>query len=117
MGHIFVKTKICSQEKSKCMIVDALVDTGATLTVLPRHIAQELDIEPIRVDEVQTGAGKMRVERGVAVIIIEGRETITEVWISDIIDRVIIGVVTLELLGLKLDPRTGKLEPSPLLLY
>lgn len=117
MGHVFVEAKICSQTKSRCTVVEALVDTGATLTVLPRRVAQELGIEPIRVDEVQTGAGKIRIERGVAVIAIEGKETITEVWISDIIDRVIIGVVTLELLGLKLDPRTGKLEPSPLLLY
>ncbi len=38
-------------------------------------------------------------------------------WISDIVSRVLIGIATLEMLGLRIDPRTGRLGPSPLLLY
>lgn len=117
MGHVYVRARICSLDKSKCMDVDALVDTGATLTAIPRSLAEKLGIEVIRRDIVETGTGLVEVERGVAVVSTEGRETVTEVWISDIIGRVLIGVVTLELLGLRVDPRTGKLEPSPLLLY
>ena len=117
MGHVWVKAKICSMDKSKCVDVDALVDTGATLSVIPRRIAEELGITIIRKDKVETGAGTIYVDRGVARIFIENMETIAEVWVSDIIDRVIIGTVTLESLGLKVDPRTGKLEPAPLLLY
>jgi len=49
-----------------------------------------------------------------AVVSVVGREAVTEVWVSDIIGRVLIGVVTLQMLGLRVDPRTGKLEPSPL---
>ncbi len=101
----------------KCIETRALVDTGATLSVIPRKIAEELSIKPIRKDKVETGAGLMEVERGIALIELEGKETVSEVWISDIIDKVLIGTVTLELLGLKVDPRTGKLEPAPLLLY
>jgi len=39
------------------------------------------------------------------------------VWISDIIDKVLLGVVVLESLGSKFDPTTGTLEEKPLLLY
>ena len=117
MGHVWVKAKIYSMDKSRSVEVDALVDTGATLSVVPRKIAEELGIEVIRKDEVETGTGTIEVDRGVAVISIGNRETFSEVWISDIIDRVIIGAVVLELMGLKIDPRTGRLEPTPLLLY
>ena len=117
MGHVWIKARICSMDKSKCIDVDALVDTGATLSVLPRRIAEKLGITIIRTDKVKTGAGMINIDRGVARIFIENMETIAEVWVSDIIDRVIIGTITLESLGLKVDPRTGKLEPAPLLLY
>jgi len=117
MGHVSVRARICSLDKSKCADVEALVDTGATLTAIPRSLAEMLGIQAVRRDVVETGAGIVEVERGAAVVSVEGRETVTEVWVSDIIGRVLIGVVTLEMLGLRVDPRTGKLEPSPLLLY
>ncbi|WP_225876102.1 aspartyl protease [Infirmifilum lucidum] len=90
---------------------------GATLSVISRSLAEELGIKVVRRDQVETGAGMIIVDRGVAVIAIGDRETISEVWVSDIISRVLVGSVTLELLGLRVDPRTGKLEPAPLLLY
>jgi len=39
------------------------------------------------------------------------------VWISDIIDKVLIGVVVLESFGFEVDSATGKLKERPLLLY
>jgi len=112
-----VKAKICSLDKARCAEVEGLVDTGATLSTIPRSLAEELGIKAFRRDVVESGAGLVEVERGVAVISIAGRELVTEVWVSDIIGRVLIGVTTLEMLGLRVDPRTGRLEPAPLLLY
>jgi len=117
MGHVYVKVKICSLDKAKCAEVEGLVDAGATLSAIPRSLAEELGIKAFRRDVVETGAGLVEVERGVAVISIAGRELVTEVWISDIIGRVLIGVTTLKMLCLRVDPRTGRLEPAPLLLY
>ena len=117
MGHIWVKAKLCVIDRSKCLYVDALVNTGATLSVIPRKLAEELGVSILRKDKVETGAGLIEVNRGVAIFGIKDKETISEVWVSDIVDKVLIGAVTLELLGLKVDPRTGKLEPAPLLLY
>jgi len=39
------------------------------------------------------------------------------VLISDIIDKVLIGVTTLEILELEVDPETGRLKERSLLLY
>ena len=117
MGHVWVNARICSLDGSRCKEVRALVDTGVSLSVVPRGIAEELGLMPHRLDEVHTGAGRVRVERAAAVLEVEGRRTITEVWVSDIIDKALIGVTTLELLGLEVDPRTGRLREAPLLLY
>ena len=64
MGHVWIKARICSMDKSKCIDVDALVDTGATLSVLPRRIAEKLGITIIRTDKVKTGAGMINIDRG-----------------------------------------------------
>jgi predicted aspartyl protease len=46
-----------------------------------------------------------------------GRGDIIPVLISDIIDKVLIGVTTLEILKLEVDPITGELKERTLLLY
>jgi len=104
-------------ERRKFKKVKALVDTGASLSVLPKRIAEELRIEAESVDEVATGAGIIKVKRGTAWIKLKGKEGPFNVWISDIIDRVLIGVVVLASFGFEVDPATGKLKERPLLLY
>ncbi|ABL78369.1 aspartyl protease family protein [Thermofilum pendens] len=117
MGHVRVKAKVCDAQGARCIEAECLVDTGATLSVIPRSLARELGVEVVDRDRVETGAGVVEVDRGVALIEVEGRKTVSNVWISDVTDKVLIGAVTLELAGLKLDPRTGRLEPAQLLLH
>ena len=117
MGHVRVRARVCSLDERVCRDVEALVDAGATLTVVPRGLAEELGLRPHRRDRVETGAGVIELERAAAVVWLEGRKTVTEVWVSDIIDRVLVGATTLEMLGLTVDPRTGRLREAPLLLY
>jgi clan AA aspartic protease len=87
---------------------DALVDTGATLTVIPRSLASELDLQVTGKTYVETAAGRIEQDRSRAFIEIEGRSEIVPVLLSDV-DKVLIGVTTLEVLGLRVDPVTGKL--------
>ena len=117
MGHTWVDVVISDVEKKKSVKYKALVDTGATLTALPEKIANELGIKPIMEEEVMTGAGIVKVKRGRAWIKLEDKESLFDVWISDFVDKVLLGVVVLETLGYKVDPKTGKLEETPLLLY
>jgi len=117
MGHVYIKVTISNMERSRAKQVEALADTGATLTVIPQTIAQELGLSEFRKEVVETGAGEVELQRSTARISIDGRETLQDVLVSDIIERVLIGVVTLETLALSLDPLTGKLKEKRLLLY
>ena len=104
-------------EKSKAKEVEALVDTGATLTVVPQKIARELELGELTTEMVKTGAGRIKLKRSAARVSIDGRESVQDVLISDFIDRVLLGAVTLESLALSVDPLTGKLKEETLLLY
>jgi len=92
-AHTRVEVEISDIERREFKKVKVLVDTGASLSVLPKRIAEELGIEAESVDEVATGAGIIKVKRGTAWIKLKGKEGPFNVWISDIIDKVLIGVV------------------------
>jgi predicted aspartyl protease len=66
---------------------------------------------------VETGAGKIKLDRSRAWLELEGKSEIIPVLISDTIDKVLIGVTTLEILGLQVDPIEGKLKEWTLLMY
>ncbi len=117
VGHSWVEVEISDLEKKRSTVVKALVDTGASLTVLPEKIAEELGVHATSEEKVITGAGEIKVKSAGVWIKIRGREKTNPIWISDIIDKVLIGAVTLESLGFTVDPRTGMLREEPLLLY
>jgi len=117
MGHSWVEIEISNLERTKSKKVKALVDIGTTLTTLSSELAEELEIKVIREDKVSTGAGLVNVGRGNAWIKVEDKEAPFDVWISDFVNKVLLGVVVLETLGFKVDPKTGKLEETPLPLY
>ena len=95
----------------------ALVDTGATLTVVPRSLASQLGLRITGRSRVETGAGVIEVERSRAYVEVMGKSEVVPVLVSDIIDKILIGVTTLEVLELEVDPLTGKLRERTLLLY
>ena len=109
--------RVGSEDASRVIEARALVDTGATLTVIPRSVAEQLGLKITGKSRVETGAGIIEVERSRAYIEIMGKSEIVPVLISDIIDKILIGVTTLEVLELEVDPLTGKLRERALLLY
>ena len=117
MGHVYTTIKISNMERTKAREVQAQADTGATLTVIPEKIALELELGEGSREMVRTGAGRIELKRSAARISIEGKESVQDVLISDFIDRVLLGAVTLEALALSVDPLTGKLKEEMLLLY
>ncbi|MBN2312808.1 MAG: aspartyl protease family protein [Sedimentisphaerales bacterium] len=117
MGHTWVDIEIGDLERKHSRKVSALVDTGASLTTLPVRIANELGIKPTSHERISTGAGVISISRGEAWIKVNGKEGPFSVWISDIIDKTLLGVIVLESLGFTVDPATGTLEERPLLLY
>jgi clan AA aspartic protease len=117
VGHVWVRARVGDESGSKSAEVEALVDTGATLTVIPRRLAEELGLRVTGRTEVETAAGKITLERTRVRLELEGREEIVPALISDVIDKVLIGVTALEVLGLQVDPLTGRLKEWTALLY
>jgi predicted aspartyl protease len=117
MGHIYVKVKIADETLNKILETQGIVDTKATLTVIPRKIASELGLKTTGSNIVETEAGKIKLARSRAWLELEGKSEIIPVLISDTIDKVLIGVTTLEILGLQVDPIEGKLKEWTLLMY
>ena len=97
--------------------VEALVDTGATFTVVPRALAQELGLPLTGQRRVRTATGEVVLDRARAFVQINGQGEINPVLISDSVDRVLIGVITLETLSLTVDPTTGELSQAETLLF
>ena len=117
MGHTWVDVEISDLERKHSRKIKALVDPGASLTTLPKKLAEELRIEATSHEQVSTGAGIIKISRGEAWVKVNGKEGPFSIWISDIIDKTLLGVIVLESLGFTVDPATGKLEERPLLLY
>lgn len=117
MGHVWVRARIGSEDSSNVIEVEALVDTGATLTVIPRGLANSLGLRITGRSPVATGGGKIELDRSRAWIEIKGRHDVVPVVISDIIDKVLIGITMLEILGFQVDPVTGELKEWTWLLY
>ena len=55
MGHVYSTIKISNMERTRVTEVQALADTGATLTVIPQKIGLALSIDPL--------TGKLRERR------------------------------------------------------
>jgi len=90
-------------------IEQVLIDTGATRTTLPRGIAQELGLEILGSQTVRSAGGPVTIDQSYAMLRIEGRQSINDVWISDSYPNILIGVVTLEAMGFGVDPKNQRL--------
>ena len=92
---------------------DALVDTGAVRTVLPPHVAQQLDlaIRGQRVVELADGRKESVGVTEPVEIDIDGRNTIEDALVLG--DEVIIGQTVLETLDLLVDCANRRLFPNP----
>lgn len=113
MGHVFAKLTISNPtDSSLSSTVDALIDTGATFTVVPRDLANHLQLPVTGQSEVETAAGDIVMERARALVQIDGRSEINPVYVSETLKQVLVGVITLETLSLTVDPTSGQLKQT-----
>lgn len=110
MGHLHTDMTVRGS-KATVELKNVLIDTGATYTVLPEQILGEIGAwGPMPEVEVALGDGKKVKAKAYGVAIkIEGVEA-PSISITFEGAQTVIGVETLESIGLKLDPTTGKLE-------
>jgi aspartyl protease family protein len=118
MRHIEVEVVLSNIQQTKSIKINALVDTGATLSVIPEEISKELNLSKTGEKvKVLTVKGIEELELAHASIEIMGKKRIMPVLISKQIDKVLIGVTTLEAMNLKVNPKTQQLEEFTAFLY
>jgi len=118
MGQVRVKIRIANPVRRLEVVDvdDALVDTGATWTTVPRDIADRLGLQVVDQVQADTAAGEISVDHSFALIQYDGKQSVSDVLINDHLSEVLVGVVTLEGLRLAVDPRSGRLVDTKLLL-
>jgi clan AA aspartic protease len=109
--HVYTEVELKGVKAEKK--VRMFVDTGATRTVIPYKLASEIGSTASGMKErVKYADGDIReVDTANAGIKVLDRE-IVELILLDDVEEPILGVYTLEALGLKVDPEKGKIEPS-----
>jgi predicted aspartyl protease len=90
-----------------------LVDTGATFSVIPETLARAVGVRPLRRSVlIRLADGRrVRLAPSTAIFRIGAREAPATILVGDVIEP-ILGVGTLEALGLTVDSRRGRLTPS-----
>lgn len=116
MGVTYVEA-VVTGPTGKQATVRFLVDSGATYTLLPHDVWKAMELAPKR-QVTFTLADGTTVERAVSEVQLrlpEG-EGHTPVILGEPGDQALLGVVTLEILGLVLHPFKRTLEPMRMLL-
>ena len=118
MGYIRVHATLANPLKRDLKTkLEFIVDTGAIYTVIPNTIAKELQLPITDKRRFKIASGEI-VEYPIseAYITLEDKAVTSLVAIATEKTPTLLGVTTLELLGLTVDPVTGKLTPLELMI-
>lgn len=125
MGMTTVRATITNiDDRTKTVTGKFLVDTGASYTVLPEDMAKQADIRPTKVQEFSLADGTS-VERKMGYALIKVDLTKEEAGVQQAPSMVVIGekdddalfgTLTLEQMGLLVDPFKRTLRPMKLML-
>jgi predicted aspartyl protease len=88
--RVWASVRIGCEDASRVVETSALVDTGATLTVVPLNVAREYGLRVIGKSKVETPAGVVEMYRSRAFVEIMGKSEIVPIVISDTMDNVLI---------------------------
>lgn len=117
MGETGARLKVFG-EGGKAEELEAVVDTGATFTKIPRQVAERLGLRPGYEVEVELSDGRS-VVRGLALAEVEilGVRMPVPVTVGGEGEPALVGYTTLEILGFKVNPVTGRLERTAAIEY
>ena len=116
MGKVIEKVKVTNfKVPSKSIEIEAVIDTGATMSVLPMDLIQKLGLE--KIDEVNVRYADISVKRkevyGWVILEIAGRKAVFDVLVENEGAQPLIGQIVLERLDLVIEPSTRKVIPNP----
>ena len=112
MGTFFTRLEVGDLPGNRFEVVDALVDTGAIYTLVPQDMLARLDVEPREIRQFAL-ADERIVEYGLgyATLRFEEREVIAPLVFAPEGTMPLLGVTTLEIAGLGVDPVNERLIP------
>ena len=113
MGTFSIPVEIAGPDDERFETVDALVDTGATYTMLPASLLTALGVAPFARRSLRLANGQ-RIYRdmGEARVRINGEVQGTPVIFGNEDSHSILGAVTLEEFSLAVDPVDRRLVPT-----
>jgi len=98
-------------------VVEFLVDSGAIYSVVPGPMLEKLGIRPLVEEEFRLADGSTVVrKKGGALFRYGERVGVADVVFGEEGDSNLLGALTLEALGLSLDPLRRELKPLPMML-
>lgn len=112
--HVGIANVLAPEEK---VLVECLVDSGASFSVIPREVLERLGIQPYRSDKFSLANGEfIERQRGVAHFSFDVHECTSDVLFGESGDASLLGMLTLETMGLVLDPFRRELKAMPFIL-
>jgi len=128
IGRVMVKAKltnyddvvrsqagVIAPDQIRSLEIDALVNTGATMLVLPHDVAQQLGLSIVRKVRVTYADGrdeKCGIARGI-IVEVQGREAEVEALVQAAGTQALIGQVPLEVMDWTVDLKSRTLNPRP----
>ncbi len=114
MGTFHHRIELAAGPAGPFESLDALADSGATYSLVPKAVLTRLGIAPVDVQTFVIADGcRPERELGEAVVRIDGRNRTTVVVFGDDEAEPLLGAVTLESFGLGIDPVGRQLIPAP----
>ena len=118
MGITNIEVTITNIEnRKKKASGEFMVDTGAGYTVIPYTMSKQLDLKPTKNQKFSLADGSIvRRNLSYAMVEFEGNKAPSTVILGEKGDSALLGVITLENMGLMVDPFKRKLLPMKLML-
>ncbi len=118
MGVFNWPVQISSMEGENWREIEATVDTGATYTVIPAALLQELGVRVTRQDVFELADGRrLEMNMGRAWITIHGKTEVSPVVFGQDGTAPLLGAMTLQILALAADSVGERLVPRPAIWY
>ena len=117
VGTFYADFTLWSQDHTRSRTLNGLVDTGASYTLVPAAILEELGIERFETRTFTLADGSRReLALGWAEMELEGRPGFVYVVFGDAGGKILLGATALEAYGLAADAKNRRLIPGELTL-
>lgn len=118
MGVTYLTVDVANPARPEVVAsVDFLIDSGATISVVPEPILRGLGIQPLSEQQFRLANGEViRRQKGVALFKYGDRLGGSDVIFGQEGDMTLLGVLALESMGYALDPIRHELRELPMLL-